>query len=210
MNYGGQGCWSLALKKKRFVRRSCAILRQPSLLTSACQPESHVIASKTSRDVKMDRQKLRQQQLNCRSLDGDPIGLSGGAEESVITPPKDFQDHLADSCSITSSISDGVGLTVVVSGGDTTETILEPPAMFRPPAIRLRPKTELFWTTERPVWPPLLPALNESTSQVFNEELERLKSHSLFLRFPLDGAARVHYRSSKSVVVQSSTVNQYR
>ncbi|KAI9564736.1 hypothetical protein GHT06_008477 [Daphnia sinensis] len=211
VNYGGQGCWSLALKPKRFVRRSCAILRQPSLLTSACQPESHVIASKTSRDVKMDRQKLRQQQLNCRSLDGDPIGLSAGVEESVITPPKDFQDHLADSCSITSSsISDGVGLTVVVSGGDTTETILEPPAMFRPPAIRLRPKTELFWPTERPVWPPLLPALNESTSQVFNEELERLKSHSLFLRFPLDGAARVHYRSSKSVVVQSSTANQYR
>ncbi|XP_046449862.1 FYVE, RhoGEF and PH domain-containing protein 4-like isoform X3 [Daphnia pulex] len=162
----------------------------------------------------MERQKLRhhQQQLKCCSLDGDPIAISGaGAEESVITPPKDFQDHLADSCKITSSGGEDTSLlTVVVSGGCVTETILEPPAMFRPPAIRHRPRTELYWTAERPAWTPLLPAPNESTSQVFNEELERLKSHSLFLRFPLDGAARVHYRSSRSVVIQSASVNQYR
>ena len=157
----------------------------------------------------MERQQLRQRHLNCRSLD-DPIGVV--EEESVITPPKDFQDHLVDSCKITSN-SIGESLSVVVSG----ETILEPPAMFRPlPATiatsrLVRPRTELFWTTDHPAWPPsLLPVENESTSQVFNEELERLKSHSLFLRFPLDGAARVHYRSSKSVVVQSTSVNQYR
>jgi hypothetical protein len=197
------------------LKRCELISRHQSLLTSATSRQvSHVIASKTSHDVKMERQKLRhhQQQLKCCSLDGDPIGGGCGAEESVITPPKDFQDHLADSCKITSSISDeeATSLTVVVSGGTVTETILEPPAMFRPPALRLRPRTELYWTADRPAWPPLLPALNESTSQVFNEELERLKSHSLFLRFPLDGTARVHYRSSKSVVVQSASVNQYR
>lgn len=172
-----------------------------------------MIASKTSQDVKMERQKLRhhQQQLKCCSLDGDPIAISGaGAEESVITPPKDFQDHLADSCKITSSGGEDTSLLTVVVSGGVTETILEPPAMFRPPAIRHRPRTELYWTAERPAWTPLLPAPNESTSQVFNEELERLKSHSLFLRFPLDGAARVHYRSSRSVVVQSASVNQYR
>ena len=143
-------------------------------------------------------------------MESDPTAV---VEESVITPPKDFQDHLADSCAVTCRLMS----EVVVSGEQATtpgaaaalETmILEPPAMFCPASTRLRPKTELFWSSERPApaAPLLLPA---KTSQVFSQELERLKSHSLFLRFPLDGAARVHYRSS-SVVVQSSSVSQYR
>lgn len=185
----------------------------------------------------MERQRLRHEQLN-GLLDGDPIG--GGVqvvqveESSVITPPKDFQDHhLLDSCKITSSSNSSNSSfsssstssvlmgrenvsSVVVSGGAVMETILEPPAMFRPAPNLLatssrltRPRTELFWSTEHSTWNQP-PASNESASQVFSQELERLKSHSLFLRFPLDGAARVHYRSSRSVVVQSASLNQYR
>ncbi len=209
-----KGCL-VGLRRRRSGRHNCWIWRrrrrQQSLLTSSSRLESHVSVSKTSRDVKMERQQLRHHHLNCRSLDsGDPISVREEEEEesTVITPPKDFQDHLADSCKITSS-SISESLSVVVSGG--VETILEPPAMFRPATSLLRPRTELFWTRDHPAWPlSLLPAVNETTSQVFNDELERLKSHSLFLRFPLDGAARVHYRSSKSVVIQSTSVNQYR
>lgn len=170
----------------------------------------------------MERQRLRQtetEQFKC--LDDDLIGnvVVATEEEAVITPPKDFQDHLVDSCMKITSASNTIeqqqrsSLSSVVVSGAGMETILEPPAMFRPPstssvASRLRPRTELFWSTEHTGWP----TTNEATaSQLFSQELERLKSHSLFLRFPLDGAhARVHYRSSKSVVVQSSSVNQYR
>ena len=215
MNCGANGCCLIGLRRRRRSgRRSCCYWicrrRPQSLLTPSSRLESHVSVAKTSRDVKMERQQLRHQHLNCRSLD-DPIGVV--EEESVITPPRDFQDHLVDSCNITSN-SIEEGLSMAVSG----ETILEPPAMFRPlPATiattsrLVRPRTELFpSTTDHPAWPPLLPVGNESASQVFNAELERLKSHSLFLRFPLDGAARVHYRSSSSVVIQSTSVNQYR
>lgn len=190
------------------INRSCLlrhwICHRHRLTVSSRSRPNHVSASKTSSDVKMERQRLRQ--LNYRSLDGDPgtTATTTAAQESVITPPKDFQDHLVDSCKM---ISMNIMMNEAVSG----ETILEPPAMFRPS----RPRTEL-WTTEQqhPIWPHLLPAAvdsNTSSSRShFDEELERLKSHSLFLRFPLDGAARVHYRSSKSVVVQSSFLNQYR
>lgn len=163
----------------------------------------------------MERQRLRQTEEQFKCPDDDLIGnVVATEQESVITPPKDFQDHLVDSCmKITStSITEEQrnSLSSVVVSGPGMETILEPPAMFRPPssvAGRLRPRTELFWSTEHTGWP----TTNEATaSQLFSQELERLKSHSLFLRFPLDGAARVHYRSSKSIVVQSSSVNQYR
>lgn len=122
----------------------------------------------------------------------------------VITPPQDFRD---DDSSTTSP--------------EDEQTILEPPVMFQQPdqqpallrSVSLgqraeRPKTDLFWTARPGSWKKSVP---QDVNEAFREELERLKSHSLLLRFPADGAARVHYRSSKSVVVQHvASINQYR
>lgn len=109
----------------------------------------------------------------------------------IITPPEDFQDPPVDS-------------------QQPPTILLEPPVMFRPSTSstgRERPKTDIFWTsTDEHASSRALPEEKMS----FNEELERLKCHSLFLRFPRDGSGRrvVQYRSSRSVVAEYS--NQYR
>lgn len=103
----------------------------------------------------------------------------------IITPPEDFQDDPT---------------------GTTTTSLIDPPVMFRPWTI-MAPSTE---TTSSSIG-----SSEEDVAEtlLFNEELKRLKSHSLFLQFPLDGSGQrsVHYRSSCIEYSCTSTSgNQYR
>ena len=186
----------------------------------------HVLSHsfRTSRDLKMERQRQRfRRHLDTGIetelvLDSDcsPTDDPAASTEPVITPPRDFQD----------SCQPAIGYK---------DVILEPPAMFRPSAVPVRtriqrPKTDLFWTSEDskwifPPWPATAgvqchhdidsshrSSLSGTTQETFNQELERLKSHSLFLRFPLGGpgGSHVQYRSSRSVVEYCSSFQQYR
>lgn len=178
-------------KKKRwsFDNRSS---QQPT--PPAPQRLERYASALTLLDLKMERQRSR-----TRRPDASPTLAD------VITPPQDFRDDSA-----TSRAGDD----------DADETILDPPVMFQYQAAVLRssgqqraerPKTDLFWTVDPGSWAKQSNGPSGVTAVVdaaFRKELERLKSHSLLLRFPADGAARVHYRSSKSVVAGS--INQYR
>lgn len=80
--------------------------------------------------------------------------------------------------------------------------IVEPPVQFRPTSGRERPKTDLFLTSAE-----LMTADTLAPDQrVFNQELERLRTNSVLLRFPLDGMGQriVQYRSSRSIIGPSS------
>ena len=122
-----------------------------------------------------------------KSLD-DPLAQD---PHRIITPPEDFQDD--------------------PSSGPAT-TLIDPPVMFRPwtimaPASSKTSTSTINGSSEEDVIETLL----------FNEELQRLKSHSLFLQFPLDGSGQrsVHYRSScveysSSSCCTTSAGNQYR
>ena len=172
---------------------------------------------KTSRDVKMERQRLRQfdNTMMMKSLN---VSTDRFSEASVITPPNDFQDISKDCLQHPHHENE-----------QEEEEILEPPAQFRAVALRqprttARPKTDMFWSANDykcifPLWPAQYPnqidsttyRLNDETSEAFRHELQRLKSHSLFLQLPLHAAtSTVQYRSSKSVIEYSSSPNHYR
>ncbi len=104
----------------------------------------------------------------------------------IITPPEDFQDDPS-------------------SGTTTSSSLIDPPVMFRPWTI-MAPTSSIGSSEEDVAVETLL----------FNDELQRLKSHSLFLQFPLDGSGQrsVHYRSScieySCTTTSTSGINQYR
>ena len=182
-------------RRRRRCRRGCWPQHRSSSETRH-QHNNAVSRSLTLRELKMERQKMRQHQRQ-QSVD------TASMADPIITPPGDFQDQTANE-----------DQDCYPSGDGNKPDLLDPPAMFKS-----RPRTELFWSSgggggggdDRCVFPPWpVVAIDESASQAFHQELERLKSHSLLLRFPADGTARVHYRSSKSVVEYSSTLHQYR
>ena len=91
----------------------------------------------------------------------------------IITPPEDFQDRQPG--------------------------LIEPPVQFRPMPTsgRERPKA-LSGPDELAAVADVAP-----DERAFNLELERLRTNSVLLRFPLDGCVGhrvVQYRSSRSVV----------
>ena len=147
----------------------------------------------------MDRRRVLMKGL-------DPVPVQDEAQDLIITPPKDFQD-------------------LGTSPAKDDLILLEPPAMFRhsqaAPSVagrrNQRPMTEIFYSTDAKCVFPLWPAtaglqVDQSTELTFHQELERLKSHSLFLKLPLDGSgsSRVQYRSSRSFIEYASSSHHYR